>query len=111
MPFLPQAVLQVHDKEVVASQLLMVTGQRLAHALFRAQTREGMELLARLPPTLCTWLKAMVSAVRTRPRGRCVFPEGTGRGGEGGRSVNSLTYCALKKSIFARNSYCFSACD
>ncbi|XP_045716107.1 rab3 GTPase-activating protein non-catalytic subunit [Phyllostomus hastatus] len=54
-----EAILQVQDKEVMASQLLMVTGQRLAHALLRAQTREGMELLARLPPTLCTWLKAM----------------------------------------------------
>ncbi|XP_036925373.1 rab3 GTPase-activating protein non-catalytic subunit [Sturnira hondurensis] len=54
-----EAILQVQDQEVMASQLLMVTGQRLAHALLRAQTREGMELLARLPPTLCTWLKAM----------------------------------------------------
>ncbi|XP_012921971.1 rab3 GTPase-activating protein non-catalytic subunit isoform X2 [Heterocephalus glaber] len=54
-----EAILQVHDKEVLASQLLMLTGQRLAHALLHTQTREGMELLARLPPTLCTWLKAM----------------------------------------------------
>uniref|UniRef100_A0A452VC14 RAB3 GTPase activating non-catalytic protein subunit 2 n=1 Tax=Ursus maritimus TaxID=29073 RepID=A0A452VC14_URSMA len=45
--------------EVLASQLLVLTGQRLAHALLHTQTREGMELLARLPPTLCTWLKAM----------------------------------------------------
>lgn len=59
----PQALLQVHDKEVLASQLLVLTGQRLAHALFHTQTKEGMELLARLPPTLCTWLKAMVSPV------------------------------------------------
>lgn len=58
----PQAILQVHDKEVLASQLLVLTGQRLAHALFHTQTKEGMELLARLPPTLCTWLKALVSA-------------------------------------------------
>ncbi|XP_054432581.1 rab3 GTPase-activating protein non-catalytic subunit [Pteronotus mesoamericanus] len=54
-----EAMLQVHDKEVLASQLLVVTGQRLAHALLRTQTKEGMELLAGLPPTLCTWLKAM----------------------------------------------------
>ncbi|XP_060034443.1 rab3 GTPase-activating protein non-catalytic subunit [Erinaceus europaeus] len=54
-----EAILQVHDKEVLASQLLVLTGQRLAHALLHTQTREGMELLARLPPTLCTWLKAM----------------------------------------------------
>lgn len=54
-----EALLQVHDKEVLASQLLVLTGQRLAHALFHTQTKEGMELLARLPPTLCTWLKAM----------------------------------------------------
>ncbi|KAF3823111.1 hypothetical protein GH733_010547 [Mirounga leonina] len=54
-----EASLQVHDKEVLASQLLVLTGQRLAHALLHAQTRGGMELLARLPPTLCTWLKAM----------------------------------------------------
>lgn len=55
----PQAILQVQDKEVLASQLLVLTGQRLAHALLHTQTREGMELLARLPPTLCTWLRAM----------------------------------------------------
>ncbi|XP_006022403.1 rab3 GTPase-activating protein non-catalytic subunit isoform X2 [Alligator sinensis] len=54
-----EATLQVHDKEVLASQLLVLTGQRLAYALLHTQTKEGMELLARLPPTLCTWLKAM----------------------------------------------------
>ncbi|XP_053164823.1 rab3 GTPase-activating protein non-catalytic subunit [Hemicordylus capensis] len=54
-----EAILQVHDKEVLASQLLVLTGQRLAYALLHIQTKEGMELLARLPPTLCTWLKAM----------------------------------------------------
>lgn len=53
------AILQVVDKEVLASQLLVLTGQRLAHALLHTQTKEGMELLARLPPTLCTWIKAM----------------------------------------------------
>uniref|UniRef100_A0A8D0GT66 RAB3 GTPase activating non-catalytic protein subunit 2 n=1 Tax=Sphenodon punctatus TaxID=8508 RepID=A0A8D0GT66_SPHPU len=57
-----EAILQVHDKEVLASQLLVLTGQRLAYALLHTQTKEGMELLARLPPTLCTWLKAMVSS-------------------------------------------------
>lgn len=56
----PQAILQVHDKEVLASQLLVLAGQRLAHALLHTQSKEGMELLARLSPTLCTWLKAMV---------------------------------------------------
>ncbi|NIG60821.1 rab3 GTPase-activating protein non-catalytic subunit-like [Pontoporia blainvillei] len=54
-----EAILQVQDKEVLASQLLVLIGQRLAHAVLRTQTREGLELLARLPPTLCTWLKAM----------------------------------------------------
>ncbi|XP_066236452.1 rab3 GTPase-activating protein non-catalytic subunit [Saccopteryx leptura] len=54
-----EATLQVQDKEVLASQLLVLTGQRLAHALLHTQTRDGMELLARLSPTLCTWLKAM----------------------------------------------------
>ncbi|XP_016076678.1 PREDICTED: rab3 GTPase-activating protein non-catalytic subunit isoform X1 [Miniopterus natalensis] len=54
-----EAILQVHDKEVLASQLLVLTGQRLAHALLHTQAKEGMELLARLSPTLCTWLKAM----------------------------------------------------
>ncbi|KAM8816208.1 rab3 GTPase-activating protein non-catalytic subunit [Rhynchonycteris naso] len=54
-----EAALQVQDKEVLASQLLVLTGQRLAHALLHTQTRDGMELLARLSPTLCTWLKAM----------------------------------------------------
>lgn len=56
-----EAILQVHDKEVLASQLLVLTGQRLAYALLHTQTKEGMELLARLPPTLCTWLKTMDS--------------------------------------------------
>ncbi|XP_055495695.1 rab3 GTPase-activating protein non-catalytic subunit [Leucoraja erinacea] len=54
-----EAILQVHDQEVLASQLLVLTGQRLAYALLHTQTKEGMELLARLPPVLCTWLKAM----------------------------------------------------
>ncbi|XP_072121177.1 rab3 GTPase-activating protein non-catalytic subunit isoform X1 [Mobula birostris] len=54
-----EAILQVHDQEVLASQLLVLTGQRLAYALLHTQTKEGMELLARLPPMLCTWLKAM----------------------------------------------------
>ncbi|XP_072265981.1 rab3 GTPase-activating protein non-catalytic subunit isoform X1 [Pyxicephalus adspersus] len=54
-----EAILQVLDKEVLASQLLVICGQRLAHALLHTQTKEGMELLARLPPTLCTWVKAM----------------------------------------------------
>uniref|UniRef100_A0A672VAU8 RAB3 GTPase activating non-catalytic protein subunit 2 n=1 Tax=Strigops habroptila TaxID=2489341 RepID=A0A672VAU8_STRHB len=54
-----KAFLMVTDKEVLASQLLILAGQRLAFALLHVQTKEGMELLARLPPTLCTWLKAM----------------------------------------------------
>ncbi|XP_063299884.1 rab3 GTPase-activating protein non-catalytic subunit [Pelobates fuscus] len=54
-----EAILQVMDQEVLASQLLILTGQRLAYALLHTQTKEGMELLARLPPTLCTWIKAM----------------------------------------------------
>ncbi|KAG8584444.1 hypothetical protein GDO81_008830 [Engystomops pustulosus] len=54
-----EAILQVVDKEVLASQLLVLTGQRISHALLHTQTKEGMELLARLPPTLCTWIKAM----------------------------------------------------
>lgn len=84
-PSSPQAILQVHDKEVLASQLLVVTGQRLAHALLRAQTREGMELLARLPPTLCTWLKAMVSAVAwVTPEVTACFLKCTVNSSEGG---------------------------
>ncbi|XP_017668307.1 PREDICTED: rab3 GTPase-activating protein non-catalytic subunit isoform X4 [Lepidothrix coronata] len=54
-----EAFLQVADKEVLASQLLILAGQRLAFVLLHGQTKEGMELLTRLPPTLCTWLKAM----------------------------------------------------
>ncbi|NXU50100.1 RBGPR protein, partial [Turnix velox] len=54
-----EAFLQVTDKEVLVSQLLILAGQRLAFALFHMQTKEGTELLARLPPTLSTWLKAM----------------------------------------------------
>lgn len=83
-----QAILQVHDKEVLASQLLVLTGQRLAHALLHTQTREGMELLARLPPTLCTWLKAMVG----RGLGR------QGRGGEGLSSAGQRGSCPVAGS-------------
>ncbi|XP_053794432.1 rab3 GTPase-activating protein non-catalytic subunit isoform X2 [Vidua chalybeata] len=54
-----EAFLQVADKEVLASQLLMLAGQRLAFALLHGQIKDGMELLTRLPPTLSTWLKAM----------------------------------------------------
>ncbi|KAI5616415.1 rab3 GTPase-activating protein non-catalytic subunit isoform X2, partial [Silurus asotus] len=56
-----EVMMEVEDKDVLASQLLVLTGQRLAYSLFHAQTqtKASMELLARLPPTLCTWLKAM----------------------------------------------------
>jgi hypothetical protein len=55
-------MLEVEDKDVLGSQLLVLTGQRLSYSLLhsQSQTRGAMELLARLPPTLCTWLKAMV---------------------------------------------------
>ncbi|XP_008397865.1 rab3 GTPase-activating protein non-catalytic subunit isoform X2 [Poecilia reticulata] len=56
-----EAILQVEDKEVLGSHLLVLTGQRLSYSLLhnQNQTQAAMELLARLPPTLCTWLKAM----------------------------------------------------
>uniref|UniRef100_A0A8D3DD68 RAB3 GTPase activating protein subunit 2 (non-catalytic) n=1 Tax=Scophthalmus maximus TaxID=52904 RepID=A0A8D3DD68_SCOMX len=48
-------------QDVLGSQLLVLTGQRLSFSLLhsQSQTQAAMELLARLPPTLCTWLKAM----------------------------------------------------
>ncbi|XP_076604712.1 rab3 GTPase-activating protein non-catalytic subunit isoform X1 [Chaetodon auriga] len=54
-------MLEVEDKDVLGSQLLVLTGQRLSYSLLhsQSQTQAAMELLARLPPTLCTWLKAM----------------------------------------------------
>lgn len=54
--------MEVQDKDVLGSQLLVLTGQRLSFSLLhsQSQTKPNMELLARLPPTLCTWLKAMV---------------------------------------------------
>lgn len=57
-----QVMLEVEDKDVLGSQLLVLTGQRLSYSLLhsQSQTQGAMELLARLPPTLCTWLKAMV---------------------------------------------------
>lgn len=57
-----QVMLEVEDKDVLGSQLLVLTGQRLSYSLLhtQTQTKPAMELLARLPPTLCTWLKAMV---------------------------------------------------
>uniref|UniRef100_A0A8C1MT69 RAB3 GTPase activating protein subunit 2 (non-catalytic) n=1 Tax=Cyprinus carpio TaxID=7962 RepID=A0A8C1MT69_CYPCA len=54
-------MMEVQDKDVLGSQLLVLTGQRLAFSLLhsQSQTKPNMELLARLPPTRCTWLKAM----------------------------------------------------
>uniref|UniRef100_A0A8C7Q105 RAB3 GTPase activating protein subunit 2 (non-catalytic) n=1 Tax=Oncorhynchus mykiss TaxID=8022 RepID=A0A8C7Q105_ONCMY len=60
-PRAEQVMFEVEDKDVLGSQLLVLTGQRLSYSLLhtQTQTRPAMELLARLPPTLCTWLKAM----------------------------------------------------
>ncbi|KAM6973472.1 rab3 GTPase-activating protein non-catalytic subunit [Aplochiton taeniatus] len=56
-----EVMLEVEDQDVLGSQLLVLTGQRLCYSLLHSQTQTqpAMELLARLPPTLCTWLKAM----------------------------------------------------
>uniref|UniRef100_A0A672M2A7 Rab3 GTPase-activating protein non-catalytic subunit-like n=1 Tax=Sinocyclocheilus grahami TaxID=75366 RepID=A0A672M2A7_SINGR len=56
-----EVMMEVQDKDVLGSQLLILTGQRLSFSLLhsQSQTKPNMELLARLPPTLCTWLKAM----------------------------------------------------
>ncbi|XP_034051245.1 rab3 GTPase-activating protein non-catalytic subunit isoform X2 [Thalassophryne amazonica] len=56
-----EAMLEVEDKDVLGSQLLVLSGQRLSYLLLhsQSQTQAAMELLARLPPMLCTWLKAM----------------------------------------------------
>lgn len=60
--FISQVIMEVQDKDVLGSQLLVLTGQRLSFSLLhsQSQTKPNMELLACLPPTLCTWLKAMV---------------------------------------------------
>ena len=60
---LAQAMLEVEDQDVLGSQLLVLSGQRLSYTLLhsQSQTQPAMELLARLAPTLCAWLKAMVS--------------------------------------------------
>ncbi|KAM9466592.1 rab3 GTPase-activating protein non-catalytic subunit [Clarias gariepinus] len=64
-----EVMLEVEDKDVLGSQLLVLIGQRLAYSLFHSetQTKSSMELLARLPPTLCTWLKAMDPSDLRRP--------------------------------------------
>ncbi|XP_068436295.1 rab3 GTPase-activating protein non-catalytic subunit isoform X2 [Clinocottus analis] len=56
-----EVMMEVEDKDVLGSQLLVLTGQRLSYSLLhsQSQTQAAMELLARLPPTLCTWIKAM----------------------------------------------------
>ncbi|XP_051578271.1 rab3 GTPase-activating protein non-catalytic subunit-like isoform X2 [Myxocyprinus asiaticus] len=56
-----EVMMEVEDKDVLGSQLLVLMGQRLSFSLLhsQSQTKPNMELLARLPPTLCTWLKAM----------------------------------------------------
>ncbi|XP_052001125.1 rab3 GTPase-activating protein non-catalytic subunit-like isoform X3 [Xyrauchen texanus] len=56
-----EVIMEVEDKDVLGSQLLVLMGQRLSFSLLhsQSQTKPNMELLARLPPTLCTWLKAM----------------------------------------------------
>uniref|UniRef100_A0A3Q3E9W2 RAB3 GTPase activating protein subunit 2 (non-catalytic) n=1 Tax=Labrus bergylta TaxID=56723 RepID=A0A3Q3E9W2_9LABR len=60
-PRAEEVMMEVEDKDVLGSQLLVLTGQRLSYSLLhsQSQTQPAMELLARLPPTLCTWLKAM----------------------------------------------------
>ncbi|XP_010766356.1 rab3 GTPase-activating protein non-catalytic subunit isoform X2 [Notothenia coriiceps] len=60
-PRAEEVMLEVEDKDVLGSQLLVLTGQRLSYCLLhsQSQTQSAMELLARLPPTLCTWIKAM----------------------------------------------------
>ncbi|XP_068194278.1 rab3 GTPase-activating protein non-catalytic subunit isoform X2 [Antennarius striatus] len=60
-PRAEEVMFEVEDKDVLGSQLLVLTGQRLSYSLLhnQSQTQAAMELLARLPPTLCTWLKAM----------------------------------------------------
>ncbi|XP_033966668.1 rab3 GTPase-activating protein non-catalytic subunit isoform X2 [Pseudochaenichthys georgianus] len=60
-PRAEEVMLEVEDKDVLGSQLLVLTGQRLSYCLLhsQSQTQPAMELLARLPPTLCTWIKAM----------------------------------------------------
>uniref|UniRef100_A0A4W5RCI0 RAB3 GTPase activating protein subunit 2 (non-catalytic) n=1 Tax=Hucho hucho TaxID=62062 RepID=A0A4W5RCI0_9TELE len=60
-PRAEQVMFEVEDKDMLGSQLLVLTGQRLSYSLLhtQTQTQPAMELLARLPPTLCTWLKAM----------------------------------------------------
>ncbi|KAK3563420.1 hypothetical protein QTP86_027791 [Hemibagrus guttatus] len=64
-----EVMLGVEDKDVLGSQLLVLIGQRVAYSLFHSQTptKASMELLARLPPTLCTWLKAMDPSDLRRP--------------------------------------------
>ncbi|KAF4084482.1 hypothetical protein AMELA_G00129110 [Ameiurus melas] len=64
-----EVMLEVEDKDVLGSQLLVLIGQRLAYSLFHSQTqtKASMELLARLPTTLCTWLKAMDPSDLRRP--------------------------------------------
>ncbi|XP_063039869.1 rab3 GTPase-activating protein non-catalytic subunit [Engraulis encrasicolus] len=60
-PRAEELMMEVEDKDVLGSQLLVLAGQRLCFSLLHnsEQTKPAMELLARLPPTLCTWLKAM----------------------------------------------------
>ncbi|XP_056914815.1 rab3 GTPase-activating protein non-catalytic subunit isoform X2 [Takifugu flavidus] len=64
-----QAMLEVEDQDVLGSQLLVLSGQRLSYTLLhsQSQTQPAMELLARLPPTLCAWLKAMDPSDLRRP--------------------------------------------
>lgn len=73
--FIFQVMLEVEDKDVLGSQLLVLTGQRLSYTLLhsQSQTQPAMELLARLPPTLCTWLKAMVRNVSAVGRSVMIF--------------------------------------
>lgn len=71
-----QAMLEVEDQDVLGSQLLVLSGQRLSYTLLhsQSQTQPAMELLARLPPTLCAWLKAMVSSyIRSSPLFHRIF--------------------------------------
>ncbi|XP_064622253.1 rab3 GTPase-activating protein non-catalytic subunit-like isoform X3 [Lineus longissimus] len=54
-----EVLLTVNDHAVMGSQLILLAGQRLAHFLYNCDPDDTVAHLAKLSPTLSTWLKSL----------------------------------------------------
>ena len=51
----------MNDHAVMGSQLILLAGQRLAYFIVKGDPATSLEKLSKLPPTLSTWIKSLVS--------------------------------------------------